>query len=251
MAILSLDQDARRRQPYVVCPQSDTLDANYNLGALNDNQEVVCALCGERRARRACPALDRWICPVCCGTKRLVQISCPRDCAYLTSAREHPPAVEVRRQQRDFEHLVQYVRDLSERQSQVFFLVTSFLNQYRPAELHALVDDDVAEATGAVASTLETATRGVIYDHRPASLPAERLATALKALLSEAGKDAGTAFERDAAVVLRRLEEAARSARGDDPDGTRTFLDRLARVVRRPEQAPAAADTAGSSLIVP
>jgi hypothetical protein len=212
---------------------------------------VVCALCGERRARRACPALDRWICPVCCGTKRLTQIACPSDCSYLSTAREHPPAVEVRRQQRDLEHLVQYVRDLNERQSQVFFLVGSFLNQYQPAELQALVDDDIAEAAAAVAATLETASRGVIYDHRPASLPAERLATAVKALLADAGKEAGTAFERDAAVVMRRIEDAARSARTDDRVGGRAFLDLLARTIRRPEAAAPAGDTTGRSIIVP
>ncbi len=201
---------------------------------------MVCALCGERRARRACPALDRWICPVCCGTKRLVQISCPNDCAYLTSSREHPPAAELRQQQRDLERLVRHVRDLNERQSQVFFLVSSFLIQYEPPELQALVDDDVWEAAAAVAATLETASRGVIYDHRPASLPAERLATALKSVLAEAGKDAGSAFDRDAAVVLRRIEEASRSARSDDPADGRAFLDLIARVVRRPDQsAPA------------
>jgi len=49
---------------------------------------VVCPLCGTRRARRRCPALDKQICAVCCGTKRLVQISCPSDCTWLLSARE-------------------------------------------------------------------------------------------------------------------------------------------------------------------
>ena len=44
---------------------------------------MVCPLCGERKAKRACPALNRHICAVCCGTKRLVEINCPADCVYL------------------------------------------------------------------------------------------------------------------------------------------------------------------------
>ena len=62
---------------------------------------VVCPLCGERTARRGCPALGQQICAVCCGTKRLIEIALPGDCVYLASAREHPPAVAVRQQQRD------------------------------------------------------------------------------------------------------------------------------------------------------
>src|SRR5437867_4451151 len=85
---------------------------------------VVCPLCETRRARRPCPALGRQICALCCGTKRLVEIACPSDCPWLVSAREHPPAVAVRRQQHDVGLLVSFMRDLTERQSQLFFFVS-------------------------------------------------------------------------------------------------------------------------------
>ena len=87
---------------------------------------VVCPLCGNRRARRACPALGKQICAICCGTKRLVEIDCPADCVWLASAREHPPAALVRQQQRDIVTLVQVARDFSERQSQFFFMIGTF-----------------------------------------------------------------------------------------------------------------------------
>ena len=51
---------------------------------------MSCPLCHTRKPRRACPALNQTICAVCCGTKRLIEIQCPDDCVYLTSAREHP-----------------------------------------------------------------------------------------------------------------------------------------------------------------
>jgi hypothetical protein len=217
---------------------------------------VVCSLCGRRRARRGCPALGKHICAVCCGTKRLVQIECPPNCIWLASAREHPPAVVVRQQQRDLALLLHFMRDFSERQSQIFFLVNTFLVRYEPPELQSLIDDDVAEGMGALAATFETASRGLIYDHRPASLPAERLTAALKPMLAEAGRSAGTAFERDAAVVLRRIEAAARDIRALNPENRRAFLDLLGRIITKTAGGAAGPEADAdppdhSSLILP
>ena len=218
---------------------------------------MICPLCGTRRARRGCPALGQQICAVCCGTKRLVQIQCPSGCTWLASAREHPPAVIVRQQQRDVALLVQVVRDFSERQSQLFFLISTFLVGYQAPELQAVVDDDVADGAAALASTFETASRGVIYEHRPASVPAGRLTAALKTVLSEAGRGLGSSFERDAAAVLRRMGEAATQMRGIEPDNRRGFLDLLGRVISRDGPSTGADEGAGadrpapSRLIVP
>ncbi len=193
----------------------------------------MCPLCGTRRARRTCPALGQQICAICCGTKRLVEINCPSDCVYLTTAREHPPAVAVRQQQQDLGVLFESLRDLGERQAQLFFLVTGFLLRYEPPALQSLIDNDVADAAAALASTFETAARGLVYDHRATSPPADRLATALKAVIVEAGKTGGTAFERDAATVLRRVEQAARRAGQAVPSNDRAFLDFLKRITKR------------------
>jgi hypothetical protein len=220
--------------------------------------DVTCPLCGTRRARRGCPALGQQICPVCCGTKRLVEIQCPADCPYLATAKEHPAAIAVRRQQRDVTVLLEHARDLNQRQSELFLVLNRFLLQYEPPSLHPLIDDDVADAAAALAGTLETSLRGVIYDHRPAGLPAERLVTALKALIAEAGgHHAGSGFDRDAAVVLRRIEAGARQMRTAEPVNRRPYLDLVSRVLSQTQagqpEAEAAADAAGghSRLIVP
>jgi hypothetical protein len=192
---------------------------------------------------------------VCCGTKRLTQIACPSDCPWLATAREHPAAPVVRRQQRDVGLLVQMTRDFDERQTRLFLFICTFLMKYQPPELQLLVDDDVAEAMSALASTYETSARGVIYEHRPASLPAERLVTALKPLLAQTGEGGGSAFERDAAVVLRRAAEAVQEVRAAEPGNRRAFVEFLPRVVVRRPETDEAGESAGqppaSRLIIP
>jgi hypothetical protein len=167
-----------------------------------------------------------------------VEVQCPSDCVYLASAREHPPAAVVRQRQRDLGLLAHFVRDLSEAQSQLFFLVGACLQRYEPADLQPLIDDDVADAAASLAATAETASRGLIYDHRPASFSADRLAATLKPLLAEAGKNGGSPFDRDAAVVLRRIEEATRDVRRFDPSNRRAFVDLLGRLTRQPDELP-------------
>jgi hypothetical protein len=194
---------------------------------------VMCPLCGRRNARRACPALNQKICAVCCGTKRLTQIRCPSDCAYLAIAREHPPAVTARQQQRDLELIIEFVRDFNQQQSQLFAMTVTFLTRYQPSEFQPLFDADVLEAAAALASTFETASRGVIYEHRPASPPAGRLVAALKPVLTEAGQHGGTAFERDAGVVMRRIESAVAELGRLDQNNRRAFLDFLGRTMRK------------------
>jgi triphosphoribosyl-dephospho-CoA synthetase len=191
---------------------------------------------------------------VCCGSKRLTEIACPSDCPYLTTAREHPSAATVRQHERDVSLLVQFMQDLNERQSQLFLLIATFVIRYHPPELQQLIDDDVTAAVEAMAATFETSSRGVIYEHRPSSLPAERLSSSLKPLLLEAaGRHAGSAFERDAAVVLRRVKEAGDKARTEHPGNRRAFIDLLTRMIRAPEPSAAgpAADPDPPRLIVP
>lgn len=197
------------------------------------NEDVICPVCRQRRGRRVCPALNDQICAICCGTKRLVEIRCPSDCPYLATAREHPPAVAVRQQRQDLGLLVEFLQDLNTRQSQLFFLVATLIARYRSSELESIVDDDVAQAAGTLAATFETASRGVIYEHRPASIPAARLATTLKTALAEAGRGAGSPFERDAAVILRRVEQAARRVIEAGSPNARSFIVLLERVTSR------------------
>jgi hypothetical protein len=160
----------------------------------------------------------------------------------------------VRRHQRDVGYLVSFMRDLSDRQSQLFLAIAAFLARYQPDDLHPLIDEDVAGMAEAMAATFETASRGVIYEHNAASPPAQRLAAALRPrILEAAGPHAGSTFQRDAAVVLRRLQDAALGVRALEPGNRRALVEMLARVVRTPsgEAADPAAEPDAPRLIVP
>ena len=105
------------------------------------------------------------------------------------------------------------------------------------------VNDDVVRDTAqALAATYETASKGIIYEHRPSSLPAGRLARELKGLLE--GKDGQdpVANERDLVDVLRRVEQAATDARKTLDGDTRAYLDLVGRLMR-----PSSGGDAGDS----
>jgi hypothetical protein len=188
---------------------------------------------------------------VCCGTKRLIDIQCPDTCGYLTSAREHPAAVVRRQQERDVAVLLPTIRHLTERQYQLFFLFQTLVARHVPDGFARVVDDDVADAAGALAATLETAARGVIYDHPPQSLLAQRLVTEMKTMLAQMKQEGATVYDREAAIVLRAIEQGARDIRTVLPGDT-AYLDLVGRLlqVNRPAEA-APQPPAASSLILP
>jgi hypothetical protein len=207
---------------------------------------VQCPLCGQRKARRSCPALGQLICAVCCGTKRLTEIACPSDCGYLAAARSHPAAAFVREQQLIGARVTHIVRDLNDQQSRLFFTLNSFLAGHEGDGLHSLIDDDVEEAMDALAATYETAARGVIYEHQPASRTAERLVRDLKPLMTESRRGFASSFETAAAVVLRRIAESVRELRGGESPNRRAYLDLAQTIVRLTEEAARADGVAGA-----
>ena len=192
----------------------------------------TCPLCRRRRARRACPALGHQICAVCCGTKRLTEIRCPSDCHYLVSAQTHPPAVVQRQQERDARFLLPIVDGLGRRQYQLFFVVQGTFHKLAETGEMPVNDDVVRDAAQALAATYETASKGIIYEHRPSSLPAERIARELKPLLEGANGRSPVANERDLVEVLRLVERAATDARKTLDGGDRAYLDLVGRLMR-------------------
>jgi hypothetical protein len=133
---------------------------------------------------------------------------------------------------------------LSASQSDLYWAILTFVVGFRSDPLVKVVDEDVADGAAALAATYETAGRGLIYEHRPQSLIAQRLVTDLKAFLGTlaAKAEAGAArqLERDAAVVLRHIEAGARNVRKTTDEGPATALDIVSRVMTHAaREAPA------------
>jgi hypothetical protein len=221
---------------------------------------MACPLCQQRKEKRNCPALGRRICPICCGTKRLVEINCPADCPHLATSREHPAAVVRRQQEVDVAALLPSMSGLTERQHQLFFLFQSVIGRSKPDGLARLTDEDVAEAAGACAATIETAAKGVLYEHSPAALPAQKLAGEFRALLAQVREHGATVYDREAAIALRAIERGARDlTRPDEPTAYLALMGRLLQVQRMSgggdaEEAAggeAQAGTRPGSIIIP
>ena len=69
----------------------------------------------------------------------------------------------------------------------------------------------MAEAAAACAATIETAAKGVLYEHAPASLPAQKLAGEFRTLLAQVREHGATVYDREAAIALRAIERGART----------------------------------------
>ena len=199
---------------------------------------MTCPICRKRPVKRICPARGDQICAVCCATKRLVEIACPDDCRYLESAQRHPAAVVKRQIDADVAILMSTIGRLSEQQLQLFFLLQSMVLSYKPDGLARLTDGDVALAAGALAKSLETASKGVIFEEATGSVVAEGLRRALKSVIEEVTKGAGSRAEREVSIVLRGMERGARHEGNLMQAGETSYLDLVARVFQqRPQKA--------------
>ncbi len=123
---------------------------------------------------------------------------------------------------------------LTERQQQLYFLFQTVVASPQSDDLARLLDEDVAEGAAAAAATLETAARGLIYEHSPHSIPAQRLTSGLLALLGRVRDEGATVYDREAAAVLRAIERGARETRtrmADAADPATVYLTLMKRLL--------------------
>jgi len=220
----------------------------------------TCPLCHARKGKRSCPALGQTICAACCGTKRLVEIACPASCAYLSSARTYPAAVIQRRQDRDLQFMLPLLANLTEDQHRLLIYFLAVIGRGAGASEASLIDQDVAEAASTAAATLETAGKGIIYQHQASSIPAQHLADEINRALEEIAARAGSRrsrLERDAAVALRQIATGAANAQkalpGDEPPVFLRLVTRILGAAGASQSDEPARDApgTGSRLIIP
>ena len=202
-----------------------------------------CPLCRQRKGRRACPAKGASICPHCCGTKRRVEIDCPEDCVYLSGG--HGAAWEGREteKRRDTRLVAPHLQGLSPAQGELLLVALAGI-AVTWSRRRDLNDRLLREALTALRSTVQTRTRGILYEHGAETIEAQGLVPELRQLF-EAKDEKGAVTspdDRDLLPVLRALEAMA-SEPAQEGSGPTAFLETATRLVGRlaPRGRPAAA----------
>jgi hypothetical protein len=195
---------------------------------------ILCKICGERRAKRACPAVEGDICPICCGTQREVSLSCPLSCTFLREAHKHEKTVAVAEadvSDRDIEVSEDFLHNHEEL---MLFCMLSLLQA--ALRTPGAVDSDLVEALAAVIKTHRTAQSGLLYESHPENTIAAGVQRVFLEFIGEyekARKEKETLAlipETNllpALVLLRRIAQQNSNGR---PRG-RMFIDMLSQMV--------------------
>ncbi|MBP1622535.1 MAG: hypothetical protein H6Q07_555 [Acidobacteria bacterium] len=124
---------------------------------------MKCGLCDLRKAKRHCPAKNALICPQCCAEKRVFEIDCPENCAYLIAGRERDIAEYTRCIGRldasDHDRNSRVFRDHPDALARLEYAIAS-----ERISSPELTDNDVAQAVDILLDTYRTEANGVLYE---------------------------------------------------------------------------------------
>jgi hypothetical protein len=207
--------------------------------ALNQRSwlSMKCPLCQNRKAKRHCPAKGQQICPVCCGTKREVEIDCPSNCVYLHNGREYESEKIARTGQMPARTPRLWDERFASRHYGVFLALWKVILSERD-RFPELIDMDVQAALDALIQTYETLSRGIYYESLPSSAVQRSLYSALESLLDQPSKELDVSRDRLKTETildcLRFQKELAASIVLPRPK-SRAFLDHLEGLVSESE----------------
>jgi hypothetical protein len=194
---------------------------------------ILCKICGQRRAKRACPAVEGDICPLCCGTQREVSLSCPLSCTFLREAHKHEKTIPVAETDVS-DREVEFSEDFFQQHEELMLFCMFSLLQ-AALRTPGAVDADLLEALAAVIKTHRTAESGLLYESRPENTIAAGVQRIFSEGIAEYEKmrqEKGTlALVSEtkllpALVLLRRIAQQSNNGR---PRG-RMFIDLLSQM---------------------
>ncbi len=207
-------------------------------------EPVLCKICGKRRARRACPAVQGDICTLCCGTEREVSLSCPLECEWLQEAHRHEKPIDLTDGKVPNGDIPVTEEFLMEREELLLFCINSLVEA--AVETAGAVDSDIVAALEALIRTYRTLDSGLVYETRPANSIAASVQQSFTDSLADyrkarAERDAFSSFrDNDILVILVFLHRVGLVNQNGRPRG-RMFLDVLRRMAPKPgveERAP-------------
>ncbi len=195
--------------------------------------QVLCKICGKRRARRACPAVQGDICTLCCGTEREVSLSCPLECEYLQEAHQHERPLPITEEQISYPEVKVTEEFIREHEELLLFSVYSLVQS--AIKTSGAIDADVMAAMEALIQTQRTLESGLVYETRPENTIAKAVQRAFSSSLAEYQKlkderEGFAAFRSsDVLSVLVFLHRLGQQNQNGRPRG-RMYLDLLRRM---------------------
>ena len=174
--------------------------------------QVLCKICGKRRARRACPAVEGDICTICCGTEREVSLSCPLHCEYLQDAHSHEKPVPIAEEQISYPEVKVTEEFIRDHEELLLFSVYSLVQA--ALRTSGAVDADIMAALEALIQTRRTLESGLVYETRAENTIAMAVQRSFNASFDDYQK-------------VREEREGLSSYRSSDILAVQVFLHRL------------------------
>src|SRR5579885_1132031 len=207
-------------------------------------EPILCKICGKRRARRPCPAVQGDICTVCCGAEREVSLSCPLDCEYLQEAHRREKPVPLSANEISNPDIRVTEEFVAAREELLLFCIYSLVQA--AIATSGTIDTDVMQALEALIQTHRTRETGLVYETRPESAVAAAVQRAFNSSLDEYEKvqrerePLHPVRNADILAILVFLHRIGQQNQNGRPRG-RMFLDLLRQMTpdtRVPERQP-------------
>ena len=207
-------------------------------------EPILCKICGKRRARRVCPAVNGDICTICCGTEREVSLSCPLECEYLKEAHKREKPLSIDERQLANPDIV-VTEDLIRTHEELLLFCIYALVQ-AAMRTPGAVDSDLMASLEALIQTHRTLDSGLVYQTRAENSIAQAVQNSFASSLEDYQK---LRLEREALspvrnaeilavlVFLHRIGQANQNGR---PRG-RMFVDLLRQMTPQNSAPPAPA----------
>jgi hypothetical protein len=205
---------------------------------------ILCKICGKRRAKRACPAVEGDICSICCGEQREVSLSCPLECEYLQEAHEHEKALPVAEDEISNPDIRVTEEFISQHEELLLFSIYSLLQA--TLRTPGAVDADVLAALEALIQTQRTLQSGLVYQTVSENALAAAIQRSFSASLSDYQKlrsereGLSTVKDADILAMLVFLHRVGQQNRNGRPKG-RLYIGLLRQMTpdtRVDERAP-------------
>lgn len=193
-------------------------------------EPILCKICGKRRARRPCPAVQGDICTVCCGTEREVSLSCPLECEYLQEAHRHEKPLPLSANELSNPDIHVSEEFVAAHEELLLYCIYSLVQA--AIKTPGAIDTDVMQALEALIQTHRTRETGLVYETRPENVVAAAVQRAFSAGLDEYEKvrqerePLHPVRNTDVLAILVFLHRIGQQNQNGRPRG-RMFLDLL------------------------